>query len=261
MRIRFTALPVALAMAALALPVAGQSTSRATRTTINSTQQTPYTAEFKVSSERTLTNGSTITHEQTEVQAVDSQGRRMTAFTTVTPEGVERTTTSVTDPVAGTHTNWDTLRHEATVMSLHPQAQASCASSVASSPATPPTPPAQHRTSTTEDLGVETIDGVEAHGRRITTTTPAGMVGNSEPLVSTREFWQTTSIRPALVVRETSDDPERGKSSRELTNLSLSEPDPSVFQPPQGYEVVKRESGPGQCPVVLKAAPSAEPNQ
>jgi hypothetical protein len=37
--------------------------------------------------------------------------------------------------------------------------------------------------------------------------------------------------------REESDDPRTGKRSRELVDLSQSEPDPATFQPPEGYEV------------------------
>jgi hypothetical protein len=37
------------------------------------------------------------------------------------------------------------------------------------------------------------------------------------------------------------DDPRTGKRTRELVELSQSEPDPATFQPPEGYEVVTQE--------------------
>ena len=59
-----------------------------------------------------------------------------------------------------------------------------------------------------EDLGTDTIQGVEAHGRRITTTIPAGEIGNAAPLVRTRETWMAVApTLQGLVVRENSDDP------------------------------------------------------
>jgi hypothetical protein len=60
-----------------------------------------------------------------------------------------------------------------------------------------------------------------------------------------------------LIVREINDDPSSGKTTRELTNLSLSEPEASLFQPPQGYEVVRKAPPEASC-----AAPaSSEPPQ
>lgn len=90
-----------------------------------------------------------------------------------------------------------------------------------------------------EELGTDTIMGVEVHGYRTTRTTPAGRIGNDKPLVHTDESWVAPSL--GLTLRQISDDPQMGKTTRELVNLDLSEPDPSVFQPPADYEVVTDE--------------------
>jgi len=37
-----------------------------------------------------------------------------------------------------------------------------------------------------------------------------------------------------LLVRDVRDDPRSGKTTKELTNLSQSDPDPATFQPPAG---------------------------
>lgn len=221
--------------------------------------QTPYTAEFKITRIRTLENGTTITHESTEVRAADSHGRTMTATTTRQPSGEESTFTSVFDPVAGTRSSWVTPgQQQVTVFSMHPrEAVAPCAGAAA--PAKNLAQPAEHRTSTTEDLGVETIEGVEARGRRTTITTPVGLIGNSEPLVSTHESWLSTTMRPSLAVREINDDPDSGRMTKELTSISLSEPDESVFQFPQGYEVVNREPAAPAC--APQSAPATSPQQ
>ncbi len=50
---------------------------------------------------------------------------------------------------------------------------------------------------TVENLGTETIQGVEARGRRTTTTTmPVGPLGKSQPQVSTYEVWR--AVDPGL---------------------------------------------------------------
>src|SRR5580698_5557197 len=69
-----------VAVAGLAVPVAGQEAPvRQIRAGApgNAPQQArlPYTAEFKTTRVQTLADGSTITHESTEVMARDSEGR------------------------------------------------------------------------------------------------------------------------------------------------------------------------------------------
>jgi len=76
---------------------------------------------------------------------------------------------------------------------------------------------------------------VEATGRRTTVTTPAGAIGNDAPLVRTTEVWNARSI--GLTVRTVSDDPQTGKRTKDLVELNQSEPDPAMFQPPEGYEI------------------------
>jgi hypothetical protein len=261
MRGSFFAVLLATASAGIALPAAGQTLAPRPRThvTPQTQAQVPFTAEFRITNVKTLANGNTITHERTEMQAVDAQGRKMTATTTVDAGGQERTSTIVFDPVAGTRTNWSAPGERATVMSTHPAAPATpCAPR-------PPAPNTQSRerpTSTSEDLGTEEIQGVEAHGIRVTTITPAGMVGNSEPLMKTHEAWTVLSIRPnTLVVREVDDNPEAGKTTREATSLTLSEPEESAFQPPQGYEIVTKDPPQAACPATVAPAAPAQPAQ
>jgi hypothetical protein len=41
-----------------------------------------------------------------------------------------------------------------------------------------------------------------------------------------------------MAVLTRTSDPRRGESTTKLTNISRAEPDPSLFQPPAGYEIV-----------------------
>jgi hypothetical protein len=258
-----------VAAAGLALPVAGQvPRSRVSNVEMGNSihaARLPYTAEYKISRVQRLRDGTVITHESTEVVAVDSHGRRMTATTSIPVSGEQTPVTRVNvfDPVARTSSNWSVPGQKATVLAMpvpgaprQPCAAAAPASGAVGSVFTSTGPRARP---TVEDLGVETIQGIEARGRVTTTTTPAGAVGNNEPLVRTSETW--TAVVPGLnglMVSSVIDDPRMGKTTRELTNLSQSEPDPSVFQPPAGYEIVSREAG-GCAPVSAVIAEPAPP--
>ena len=74
-----------VAVAGLALPVAGQvarSRTSATAETHVRAAKTPYTAEYTITHVQALADGTIITGELTEVKALDAQGRQMTATTT-----------------------------------------------------------------------------------------------------------------------------------------------------------------------------------
>src|SRR5580698_8640269 len=62
----------------------------------------PYTAEFRITRVQTLADGTTITHEATEVTARDSQGRTMSSSSSTSPTGDQavQTNVNINDPVA-----------------------------------------------------------------------------------------------------------------------------------------------------------------
>ena len=91
-----------------------------------------------------------------------------------------------------------------------------------------------------EDLGENTINGMRVVGTRETTTINAGVVGNENALVSTREFWYSAAIGTNL--RVTRIDPREGKQIIALNDLSLAEPDPHTFEVPEGYTVLDQRT-------------------
>jgi hypothetical protein len=114
-----------------------------------------------------------------------------------------------------------------------------------------------HEVPVVEDLGVDTIQGIEARGLRSTSTIPAAVVGNDEPMVRTAETW--SAVAPGLagvLVRSLLDDPQSGKNTKELVGFRQEEPEPSVFQPPAGYEVVNRETESCFAPVGPRTEPA-----
>ena len=96
--------------------------------------------------------------------------------------------------------------------------------------------------SRTEDLGVQTIEGVEAVGTRTITTIPAGAIGNERPIEMVYERWYSNELR--LVVMSKNSDPRFGEQTYRLTNIVRSEPDPSLFEVPSGYKKVSEKIAP-----------------
>ena len=90
---------------------------------------------------------------------------------------------------------------------------------------------------TTEQLGTRMVEGVEAVGTRATQVIPAGTIGNDKDLVSTRETWFSPDLK--LVVSSIRNDPRFGEIRYTLTNIQVTEPNPSLFQPPAGYTVLR----------------------
>jgi hypothetical protein len=188
---------VLVAVSGLALMASGQVTGSrpknvATGGSAHIARQ-PYTAEYKISSVKTLPNGATITHDSTEVRASDSVGRVMTARTEipVSRDKAMRTHVWVVDPVARTTSSWESPGQAATVTAMDaPGTRTSC-------PAVDPQQPTvQPQKPVVEDLGAETILEVETRGRRTTWTTPVDTIGNDAPLTHSSEV--RTAIAPGF---------------------------------------------------------------
>src|SRR5271163_1474335 len=227
-----------VAVAGLAFPVSGQvvrsHTPVTTRTNVRAAK-TPYTAEYKITHVQTLADGTTITRETTEVKALDSQGRRMSATTIASGDRAPQTHVIVYDPVARAQTFWHAPGKIAHVFKMStPGAEHTCSAMMRDDVSVVSGPKSKFAS---ENLGTESIQGVEARGHRYITTIPAGAAGNDAPLVSTSEAWTAVAVGlNGLLVREIRDDPRSGKTTRELTSLSQGDPDPATFQPPEGYE-------------------------
>ncbi len=87
-----------------------------------------------------------------------------------------------------------------------------------------------------EELGLSNARGVDTTGYRETTTLNPGVLGNDQPMVLTREFWYSPHLGINLVSKV--DDPQSGKQTFEVVELTTSEPDPKFFLLPEGYKVV-----------------------
>jgi hypothetical protein len=95
---------------------------------------------------------------------------------------------------------------------------------------------------TRESLGDQTIEGLRATGSRITTTIPAGRMGNEQPIAIISERWYSPELKATVMTKHT--DPWAGELKTQFTNLNTSEPDASLFVVPSDYKVVNEKAGP-----------------
>jgi hypothetical protein len=218
----------------------------------------PYSATVKTTTVQRLADSTTITRVSTTKEARDSAGRSMHQTSNERPDGEPAiVNTSVMDPTNRTMTHWFSLSKQATVIHL-PELKAVTPTSLPSrtaegaggsfgSGAGQPlsvSAPAQAtiRKRQREQLGGKTIAGVYAEGTRVTTTIPEGAEGNDRPMTIVSETWRSPELKITLL--SVNDDPRSGKRTTEVTDLDRAEPDPSVFQVPEGYTV--KDQSPSQ---------------
>jgi len=107
----------------------------------------------------------------------------------------------------------------------------------------------------TENLGDQAIDGIHATGTRITTTIPAGKMGNEQPITVTSERWFSPQLKITVMTKH--NDPWAGELKTQFTNVNASEPDASLFAVPADYKVVEDKAG----PVTIRFAQPPSPGQ
>jgi hypothetical protein len=88
---------------------------------------------------------------------------------------------------------------------------------------------------TREDLGKNTLEGLEVVGTRETVTFDANAFGNNHPLAITKEFWYSQRLGINLLVKRV--DPRHGTQIFSVSDIKLAAPDPATFQLPQGYAI------------------------
>jgi hypothetical protein len=209
---------------------------------------------------RLLADGTRITDKtQTSYFYRDSSGRTRSErplfegfAPTPAPSGIN--VVEIRDPVAGVQYVLDTQNHIAyrlplSVLPPHELSRAELATG--SAPQVKTAAAAQDDPSrpqrTTESLGTEVMEGVSVDGTRTTSIYPVGSIGNDRPVTETEEVWYSPDLRDD-VLRKTISLLDGDYASR-LTNITRSEPDPALFQPPADYQIV---DGPADGRVTLK---------
>ena len=228
----------------------------------------PYSAEQVTEHVQTLADGTHITQPaQTTKLYRDSAGRTRTERSFPAPPGAlsrgsdAPSFIEIFDPVAGARYALEPQNHTAhrtSMPSLRPSPPPPPSGNSVPASRTIHLMPAQlppQSASTSQDqtlrpqfsrdsLGTQSIEGVMAEGSRTTVTYPIGAVGNDRPLTTTTETWTSPELK--MVVLSKNSDPRSGESTTRLTNISRSEPDPSLFQIPADYEIIEPQTAPKQ---------------
>ncbi|MGA3046728.1 MAG: hypothetical protein ABSD67_08905 [Terracidiphilus sp.] len=208
----------------------------------------PYSATRKTTRVQKLANGTTITHVNTVKEARDSSGRTYHESRPEIAQGAEGEASSfvfvnVHDPVNRINISWNSGSKVANVIHMPEPGQIKRIETQPAAENAAPMPMMRPEAIKPqfEELGMKTINGVEAKGTRTTRVIPVGREGNDQPLTVIHESWVSPELR--IVVMSSSDDPRSGTSTMELTDIERSEPDPVLFQVPEGYTVKERTPG------------------
>lgn len=92
------------------------------------------------------------------------------------------------------------------------------------------------RTSVTENLSPQTMEGVYVTGKRTTETIPAGLEDNDRPITVVEEEWFSPDLNVPILTKDS--DPRTGEMTKRLTKIDRSEPSPSLFLPPPDFNIV-----------------------
>ncbi|HXE11505.1 MAG TPA: hypothetical protein VN633_05250 [Bryobacteraceae bacterium] len=218
----------------------------------------PYSAEQITERVQTLADGTHISQTVSKVHLYrDSQGRTRMEHSFILPPGAQGSApifVTIADPVAGCQYMFDTRQHTARRITLPPQAprnsqwfQKAVPPAAASFPRAANIIPANSVPRATtgaetqrESLGTHSIEGIPAEGTRVTTTYPAGSVGNDRDFTTTSETWISKDL--GLAVLSKSSDPRYGETTTRLTDISQTEPDPNLFLVPPDYTIVDQSN-------------------
>jgi hypothetical protein len=107
----------------------------------------------------------------------------------------------------------------------------------------------------TENLGDQMIEGIHATGTRMTTTIPAGKMGNEQPINVVSERWYSPELKVTVMSKHS--DPWAGELKTQFSSVNAGEPDPSLFTVPSDYKVEDEKAG----PFTIKLPPPAPPAQ
>ena len=208
----------------------------------------PYSGKQTTVKTQTLTDGTTTTETHVELVWRDAEGRTRRHMIRHADSGAEFGSIIITDPVAGIYLKWtsgDEVPRR--VVSIWPVTPAQLVT--AAPPSGPPLTSNSSATLSTPDfqreiLAPQDINGVYADGTRTTRTIRLEGESSGRVIEVTNELWLSRDLR--IIVRHIHDDPRSGRTVTDLTDVVRGDPDPSLFQAPEGYQVIDHRVKSGQ---------------
>jgi len=205
---------------------------------IPSLPSAPFTATVNTEWIRQLPDGSSITWRNHRTVARDATGRIYQERRTFIPEGGKGesvvTQIEISDPVAS---EFYVCRTSEQVCRLQQFSRMESANYAAAGAAGK-----DSASSGAEELGKQTVSGLETVGKRETTVIPAGSFGNNSPIQTKREFWYSPQLGVNLISKV--QDPRSGEQNFEVSDIAVGEPDAKLFAVPSGYKVLDLRKAP-----------------
>ena len=207
----------------------------------------PFSASVEVQTEVVATDGTWSTRHTLNQIARDSAGRIHNERRLLVPEsfrGEPRVLeVHIFDPQKLTNVFYDPMTHIATQRLL----------SVVPKEVNAARPGAK-----VEDLGIQTLSGIETKGLRYSFTVPGQVSGTGQPVEITDEYWYSEELHLNILVRH--HDPRTGLQTVAITTINREEPSPALFEIPDGYKIVDVTPPPG-TPVSQSGAMGITPSR
>jgi hypothetical protein len=231
----------------------------------------PYSAEVISEMNQALADGNRISHRTTAFVARDSQGRtrheaRVNVIGSVAVQGDLPKIVMIHDPLAQVTYTLDEKNKTARKMSVAPviasegrrvfsHSAGEGAVIVQSRAAqqgpvkdviihTAPIASTMHwkmregaANVQSESLGIKSIEGAVAEGKRMTHTIPAADIGADRDIQIVNEVWTAQDLK--AVVYSKRSDPRTGEMIYRLANIQRAEPPASLFEVPADYKVIE----------------------
>jgi hypothetical protein len=203
----------------------------------------PFSATLATEAVKYAADGTTMTFVNERHLARDRQGRIYEERWFLVPKnsGVKSTMNwiQLVDPKQRTLYNCSPIKHMCDVLVYDPAPDFAAASLHKGSSVALP-----HGDGNVawEDLGTRNIAGIDTVGGRETTITNAGTMGNDQPLTSMSEYWHSEQLGINLLSIRSS--PFFGKQTFTITELTMGDPDPQMFEVPAGFKVNDQRKNP-----------------
>jgi len=190
-------------------------------------------AEQSVDGRKTIVIMDPVAHQVTILNPGNKTARRMNI-----PSNAQFGGATITDGAVstrwGTSTSTSNATGATTFTSTNSETHASAGGSVRAG-GYPVRVSTSSNNQASEDLGMQTVNGVMAHGTRDTLTIPAQSIGNDRDLQVVDERWFSNDLQ--MLVKSTNTDPRFGQTSYQLTNIQQGSQDPNLFTVPADYTI------------------------
>jgi hypothetical protein len=187
----------------------------------------PFSGQVTFEHTQTLSDGNLIDQKNTATVYRDSQGRTRLEETRPSNSGNPQQIIRITDPVAHVAYVLDLAKKTAHRFTLPPAKTGTSQPSFRTG---------SNPNVTSLDIGSNIANGMFVQGTQTTRTIPAGRLGNAAPIQITTTRWYSPEL--SVDVSTETNDPQHGKSTTSLTNISRGEPASTLFEVPSDYNVV-----------------------